>query len=567
MDRRPCKFSMQRRHTRIAHDMWAIHHTRMDGIEALDRQVGAATVSNLCNPAQTPNCFVFSKLKMAQVASCPCANVSLLLTEGPDKSFHVQDDPRLHLEGHQATALPHSLKVTHPHLTSILDPDHCRLKWLVCGNCLPPHVVYGVENDDEQALSHNLLLPLDHKLVLTQHVLVGADAEALPKSHPRFSPLYKVVVPTSRSFGPEVPGTELTPELRTVLTQLDATYSAHVAKETAAMEARIATFRDAELANLKALDARVAEERDCLFAAAVRLRRGVTLDDNGSPPNAPPPASSRTAVTNGTRSGLLPSSVGVSASANASSATSPDPSRPATAATAMNPTLDVQLSASFRPAATTTAMTGGASDLERESSQPSRANRPRQRTLTGGVPTASASADTNSVADGDMFLFDDEIASPPSPPLHEARAASSETAASASSDMESDVDDSPTPAAAHHFGTSLPMSIPPVLTPSTGRSRQPTVDPPQPAHISLVMAPPPAPVPHTPVPSGSPPAPVGAVPVGDGTSDEDLGDLDSIGHALPPHAYLARTYAAPPGVLVVGSKPAGAGERGFSFRG
>ncbi|KNE58952.1 hypothetical protein AMAG_03309 [Allomyces macrogynus ATCC 38327] len=156
------------------------------------------------------------------------------------------------------------------------------MKWLYCQNCKVE--VYGVEDDDEQALP--VLTPLDHRLAVTKHVLYGRDVELL-KSSPHYSSLYQLVIAPDRSFGANLPGAELTKDLQAILASLDATYSDFMARQHADMEARLAQIRAQEEAKLRQLDAQVANERDCLFAAVYRAKHsGAEL--NGHSDGLPP---------------------------------------------------------------------------------------------------------------------------------------------------------------------------------------------------------------------------------------------------------------------------------------
>ncbi|KAI9176047.1 hypothetical protein H9P43_006411 [Blastocladiella emersonii ATCC 22665] len=492
---------------------------------------------------------------MAQLASCKCGNVTLQLAEAADTAFEVQDG---RFAGYSATCVPHSIQVEYPTLTSVHDPDACRMKWLECGNCRA--VVYGVERDDEQSLP--LLLPLDHKLVLTRAVLVGHDAEQL-RSAPTYSPLYKVLVPQSRSFGPNRPGAELDADLRAVLAQLDAVYSAHVARETAATEARIAAMRDAELAKLKRIDDQAANARDCLFASVVRFRHHVddeaygtpassadappAVDQPDSPTTTPPSTSrsrSRTATgPNGVADasatappllvgsllgrGTLPLSLASTAAATAAAA------GPATAV-ARNGRADELLSASLVPESELSRAAAASADA-----RPAR----RRRTLTAPSGSSSRPPPSSSDADDSIFAFDDDeeevgeagegetVAPPQQQP---------EPVSEADEEDEDEEDASPVDVETSRFGTSLPLAVPLV------RSR--TVSGRGPAIAEEEAG---APAPPLPIAAG----------------DEDETDAESINSANPPHAFLAKTYAPKPGAFLVGSKPpSGDLGRQFSFK-
>ncbi|KNE57758.1 hypothetical protein AMAG_04611 [Allomyces macrogynus ATCC 38327] len=428
---------------------------------------------------------------MAQLASCPCLNVSFQLAAAPDTAFLVQDGPS---EGYMAKCLPHSIKVEYTALVQVRDLDQCRMKWLYCQNCKAE--VYGVEDDDEQALP--VLTPLDHRLAVTKHVLYGRDVELL-KASPHFSSLYQLVIAPDRSFGANLPGAELTKDLQAILASLDATYSDFMARQHADMEARLAQIRAQEEAKLRALDAQVTNERDCLFAAVYRAKHsGAEL--NGHTDGLPPLPIVRdpTGFVAGTvRPGFLATSLVPGSNV---------------------PDRDQVLSATWTDALVVPATTRTSPKAPRMAKPP--------RTPT---PPTTADAPAPSIpilddADDDLFLLDEDASASPRRPTPSSLAAAVADIAVSDDEDDEEVDPAPTngaaaaPPAIALYASSVPVTIPPRWQPS---------------------------------PSAPPVPPVDAHHGGDGEDvDEDL-------DRLPPHEYIAKTYSARLGEFLVGSRPGG----------
>ncbi|KAL7748175.1 hypothetical protein RI367_006359 [Sorochytrium milnesiophthora] len=220
---------------------------------------------------------------MALAASCRCLNVRLALTGPPKTDFVLQDGPSA---GFMATLVAGSITVQHISLTEIRDRDHCQLKWVYCGGCKVE--VYGVENDDEK--SRQVLVPLDARVAITRHALLGDDVQALQNS-PHYSPLFRVVLPPASSQQQQQQAAsngrtdargavdEVAKELRRIRGVLDATLNDFVTAETKAANERIERYRQDQLGALAELTDKVSAERDALFAAVRRLQ----LDDRGDP--------------------------------------------------------------------------------------------------------------------------------------------------------------------------------------------------------------------------------------------------------------------------------------------
>ncbi|KAJ3364204.1 hypothetical protein GGF31_000588 [Allomyces arbusculus] len=429
---------------------------------------------------------------MAQLASCPCLNVSFQLAAAPDTAFLVQDGPS---EGYMATCLPHSIKVEYAALVQVRDLDQCRMKWLYCQNCKVE--VYGVEDDDEQALP--VLTPLDHRLAVTKHVLYGRDVELL-KASPHYSSLYQVVIAPDRSFGANLPGAELTKDLQAILASLDVTYSDFMARQHADMEARLAQIRAQEEAKLRTLDAQVANERDCLFAAVYRAKHSIT--ENGHTDGLPPLPIVRDPtgfVAGAVRPGFLATSLVPGSNV---------------------PDRDQVLSATWTDALVIPTTTRTPPKPPRAAKAP-RTPTPPTTTTAADAPVPIPIVDD---ADDDLFLLDEDAAvSPRRPTPSSLAAAVADIAVSDDEDEEEEVGPAPTngggataPPAMALYASSVPVTIPPRWQPSPSAPPVPPVD----AH-------------------------------GDGEDvDEDL-------DRLPPHEYIAKTYSARPGEFLVGSRPSG----------
>ncbi|KAJ3357180.1 hypothetical protein GGF32_001167 [Allomyces javanicus] len=433
---------------------------------------------------------------MAQLASCPCLNVSFQLAAAPDTAFLVQDGPS---EGYMATCLPNSIKVEYAALVQVRDLDQCRMKWLYCQNCKVE--VYGVEDDDEQALP--VLTPLDHRLAVTKHVLYGRDVELL-KASPHYSSLYQLVIAPDRSFGANLPGAELTKDLQAILASLDATYSDFMARQHADMEARLAQIRAQEEAKLRALDAHAANERDCLFAAVYRAKHS-GIDLNGHADGLPPLP-------------IIRDPTGFVAGA----------ARPGFLATSLMPgsnlpDRDQELSATWTDApvipTTTTATTRTSPPKPpRAAAKVPRTPTPPTTTTTD-APAPAPAIPFFDEADDDLFLLDEDASASPRRPTPSSLAAAVADIA-VSDDDDEEEEDPPTNGATALalYASSVPVTIPPRWQPSP-------------------LAPP--------------------VPPVDTHGDDGGDDVDEDLDRLPPHEYIAKTYSARPGEFLVGSRPGG----------
>ncbi|KAI9223890.1 hypothetical protein BC828DRAFT_374849 [Blastocladiella britannica] len=445
--------------------------------------------------------------------------------------------------------------IKHPALSRIVDLDDCRLVWrqcLVCGTLL-----YAVEDDDQRARARGHLLPrgTDRTVVVGEQALLST-ASSLDSVVP--SPAYGLVVlpppppPPSRtstasssSSSSPSSSSAATTAAATAVHALDAALDAYVARESAATDARIAAYAAAQRSALAASTDRARHDRDVLAAAC---------------------AAWASAEISGTSAAEL----------EAAATSTATPSSTSSAASAAPASTGLPLAPMAGPAALA-ARTAEASEMARARAADDgvlpvtapvatvAAPRIMQTKSSARQATSSRSADTQ---DDDLFAFDDDddntdthqgddvqVATPVAP-----------TAASSSLEPVPDTSDDGASDEEEQEADENPAALP--SRPGTGgpgRQQQQ-----QPPIVSLLSSSLPMSIPlmsstramGTTVVDGPPPLPLDAT-----TVPTEIPDVDQVSRAVPPHEYIARTYAPAPGASIFGSKPPGAERSGFSWRG